>query len=72
MSNPEEAIGTILLLMVGMIFVAGVVLSVVLTAARRRLSRERPIGLCRRCGYNLTGNLSGVCPECGTPVKRSE
>jgi len=20
------------------------------------------------CGYNLTGNVSGVCPECGTPV----
>jgi hypothetical protein len=23
---------------------------------------------CATCGYNLTGNLSGVCPECGTPV----
>ena len=21
---------------------------------------------CPRCGYNLTGNVSGVCPECGT------
>lgn len=20
---------------------------------------------CGRCGYNLTGNTSGVCPECG-------
>ena len=20
---------------------------------------------CRSCGYNLTGNVSGVCPECG-------
>lgn len=20
------------------------------------------------CGYNLTGNISGVCPECGTPT----
>jgi hypothetical protein len=27
-----------------------------------------PAGHCRRCGYNLTGNVSGVCPECGTPV----
>ena len=25
-------------------------------------------GLCIKCGYNLTGNTSGVCPECGTPV----
>ncbi len=21
---------------------------------------------CMNCGYNLTGNVSGVCPECGT------
>ena len=21
---------------------------------------------CPRCGYNLTGNISGICPECGT------
>jgi hypothetical protein len=30
----------------------------------RRLLRARP-GLCRRCGYDLTGNTTGVCPECG-------
>lgn len=23
------------------------------------------------CGYNLTGNISGICPECGTPIARS-
>ena len=22
-------------------------------------------GLCLACGYNLNGNVSGVCPECG-------
>ena len=27
-----------------------------------------PPPLCRKCGYNLTGNVSGVCPECGTPI----
>jgi uncharacterized paraquat-inducible protein A len=26
---------------------------------------EREPGFCSRCGYNLTGNVSGVCPECG-------
>lgn len=26
---------------------------------------------CARCGYNLTGNVSGRCPECGTPAERS-
>lgn len=23
---------------------------------------------CESCGYNLTGNISGVCPECGVMV----
>jgi len=23
---------------------------------------------CLACGYDLTGNTSGVCPECGTPI----
>jgi len=30
---------------------------------RRRLRRRR--GLCVICGYDLTGNVSGVCSECG-------
>ena len=25
-------------------------------------------GHCRKCGYNLTGNVSGRCPECGKKV----
>ena len=29
---------------------------------------RRHLGLCQACGYNLTANTSGVCPECGTPV----
>jgi len=24
-----------------------------------------PPGHCQNCGYNLTGNVSGICPECG-------
>jgi len=28
--------------------------------------RRRPmVGKCPACGYDLTGNESGVCPECG-------
>lgn len=27
-----------------------------------------PLGRCRRCGYDLRGNVSGVCPECGKRV----
>jgi len=33
----------------------------------RRLRRRRA-GLCIKCGYNLTGNVSGRCPECGAGV----
>ncbi len=25
--------------------------------------------LCRTCDYDLTGNVSGVCPECGTAIE---
>ncbi len=25
-------------------------------------------GYCPCCGYNLTGNVSGVCPECGEGI----
>ena len=31
----------------------------------RRDRRRIPPGHCLNCGYNLTGNVSGVCPECG-------
>ena len=24
---------------------------------------------CIKCGYNLTGNVTGICPECGVPVR---
>lgn len=27
--------------------------------------RRRARGACLNCGYNLTGNASGLCPECG-------
>lgn len=27
-------------------------------------------GGCPACGYDLTGNASGVCPECGTPTAK--
>jgi hypothetical protein len=30
--------------------------------------RRRRKGLCLKCAYNLTGNVSGVCPECGKAI----
>lgn len=37
----------------------------------RSLLRRRK-GLCGSCTYNLTGNTSGTCPECGTAVNRPD
>jgi hypothetical protein len=46
-----------------------VLLTAILPALRwwRRTKRSRwqAIGACQRCGYDLTGNVSGACPECG-------
>jgi hypothetical protein len=36
---------------------------ILLIRAIRRRMRLKP-GHCP-CGYNLTGNTSGICPECG-------
>lgn len=33
-----------------------------------RRYRRRRRGRCEHCGYDLTGNVSGRCPECGTPI----
>jgi len=41
---------------------------------RRRLREQlakKGVPVCIPCGYNLTGNESGVCPECGTPMQKS-
>jgi len=37
---------------------------------RRRWRRRFRLthGLCLTCGYNLTGNVSGRCPECGERI----
>ncbi len=35
---------------------------------RRATLRARFSPACPRCSYDLTGNLSGQCPECGSPI----
>jgi len=40
---------------------------------RKRVRRYTAIkgSLCTTCGYNLAGNVSGVCPECGAACEHS-
>lgn len=45
-------------------------LPILLVRNRLRSWRRRRRGLCLNCGYNLQGNTSGRCPECGTAVDR--
>lgn len=33
-----------------------------------RRDARRAAGLCVACGYDLTGNVSGRCPECGATI----
>jgi hypothetical protein len=34
--------------------------------------RQRPPGACLTCGYDLTGNVTGRCPECGSVAVRKQ
>ncbi len=47
-----------------MLLLAGYPAVVFIYRPFRRLRRARK-GLCLSCGYDLMGNESGVCPECG-------
>jgi hypothetical protein len=37
-----------------------------------RTRRHEPVGRCPKCDYDLAGNTSGICPECGTAVPAPE
>ncbi len=34
----------------------------------KHMSRPRRPQTCSKCAYDLTGNISGTCPECGTRI----
>jgi hypothetical protein len=54
--------------------VCGVVITSVLPIAWlfvRLFVRPKSLAdVCAQCSYNLTGNVSGVCPECGTAIAK--
>lgn len=59
-------VGTIHLL-VAVAVVCGA-LAVVAEAFWRGLYKASPSDFCHHCGYDLTLDESGVCPECGSPI----
>jgi hypothetical protein len=48
---------------IGALFATMILLGVTVQWRRRR--RFKP-GLCNCCAYDVSGNTTGVCPECGT------
>ena len=51
------------------IVVAALLFPVLIPAIRRHYRETRGPNRCGKCGYNLTGNASGSCPECGTAIE---
>ena len=59
-------------MVLGTVFYAAVGVGAELGVTHWRQSRSRRPEACGNCDYDLTGNESGVCPECGTPIEASE
>lgn len=63
----------VFLVFLGFPLLAGILVPVQLIIVSGILWRVLPDvyetpGLCYKCGYDLTGNVSGVCPECGRAI----
>jgi hypothetical protein len=59
----SEVLGGMLAIAVG---VGGAAVAFATDVRREDLPRQRrERGQCLACGYDLRGNTSGVCPECG-------
>ena len=59
---PDAALARVTLWPIELVL-GGIAISAWASARRRRST-----GACRSCGYDLSGNVSGRCPECGTAV----
>lgn len=63
------ALAVALVLLVVVSAISAIVTHNVVAGPLRRASLRKP-RMCVNCSYNLTGNESGTCPECGTKVKQ--
>ena len=68
LNTKASVVATLLLLNSGIIplALAGAFLA---SRPQRRRDLRRELQLCQKCDYDLTGNVSGVCPECGTKIE---
>ncbi len=65
-SNPPAVVVSTPLWLPTLLFAIYPAIAVLCRRIRGRLSSDP--SLCSQCGYNLTGNQSGTCPECGTTI----
>jgi hypothetical protein len=68
----ERDVGGIIMALSGIAFVVDWLFTIAtwlinLAAARPRTRPPRDV--CATCGYSLIGNVSGICPECGTKIR---
>lgn len=64
-------ISFLLLALVGLIFVVGLVVAIVLLTRSKKKGSVRTV-FCPNCEYDLTGLSEARCPECGTQYTLNE
>ncbi len=64
----DTALAVFLILLVVVPAISALATHKVFAGRLRRASQRKP-KMCVVCTYNLTGNVSGVCPECGTKIE---
>lgn len=62
-------VGIVLFFMSGGMVISLITYGVVIVISDWRAPGPRPKGLCKNCEYDLRGNASGICPECGTRIE---
>ncbi len=62
------------ILVLPLLFSVGYATTLLWRVRRRSIaaSQRRKRGHCGKCDYNLTGNVSGICPECGTRYRAAD
>ena len=64
--NPQTAMGLVRVSVSFLVAILGAYPAWTFYRGPYRRTVRRKKGLCLTCSYDLTGNESGVCPECGT------